>query len=187
MKQRLWLPAGLWIAGILLLVPTGRMFNELFRRAIGREGLRWLLLAAGAVVVAHALRALIRTLSELHPARAALGLLCVVGFIASLLRSPIPEEILHPLQYGPLALLLERALSRGPKAWPRAGLVLAICGCVALADELLQYVTPGRRFDSMDIKYDVLSAALPLAFLRATGLELSADDEGRADGPAEAS
>ena len=91
---------------------------------------------------------------------ALVGLGLVVG--ALVLGMSIPEERLHFLQYGLMALLARRALgARGP--WAQYGLALAIAGLAGWGDEVLQGLLPDRVHDPLDVLVNVVAAALALA------------------------
>ncbi|MEN8162873.1 MAG: VanZ family protein [Acidobacteriota bacterium] len=62
-----------------------------------------------------------------------------------------PEEAIHLVEYGLLALLLAHALGFRIRSWvvyPAAVLFGALVGCL---DEFVQWLTPGRYFDFRDI------------------------------------
>lgn len=62
-----------------------------------------------------------------------------------------PEEAVHLVEYGLLALLLAHALGFRIRSWavyPAAALVGALVGCL---DEFVQWLTPRRYFDFRDI------------------------------------
>ncbi|MGD9782056.1 MAG: VanZ family protein [Kiritimatiellia bacterium] len=76
-----------------------------------------------------------------------------------------PVEAIHFFEYGVLGVLLFRAWRHhvgDPLIYPIALLGVAL---VAWADEFLQWLTPGRFWDFLDIRLNVLAGALFLAFI----------------------
>ena len=70
----------------------------------------------------------------------------------------------HMIEYGILAFLLWRALSRGRGALSRSALVIAFVASVlyAASDEYHQTFVPGRKGKLMDVGFDVVGALLTL-------------------------
>jgi len=78
------------------------------------------------------------------------------GFVLVARHWGLPEERVHLIQYGLLGVLLGRALPG------RLALAL-LCGWVAgAADEGIQYLLPGRTFDSWDILANALAVSASL-------------------------
>lgn len=75
----------------------------------------------------------------------------------------IPEERVHFLEYGLLAILARHALSWNVGPPRQYFLGLAITGAAGLVDELLQGVIPGRFFDWRDVAINGVAALLALA------------------------
>ncbi|HWB73992.1 MAG TPA: VanZ family protein [Nannocystaceae bacterium] len=97
--------------------------------------------------------------------KAAFVALVVLGGVvgALVLGLAIPEERLHFLQYGVLAVLARRALAeRFAPAWQYA-LAIAIAGAVGWGDELIQGRLPGRVYDLRDVLNNALAAVFAMA------------------------
>lgn len=144
--------------------------------------------AAGDVgLVARALRGLGALLLRLPRWLAAVSALVWMGWISWLSTAPRGPEggsplwsyaanLAHGPLYGALTALVIAALPRrrGPFAWaelgPRtAGLVLALVGVLAAADEWHQSFRPGRHASWTDVLTDVVAAAAVLVAARAAG------------------
>lgn len=161
-----WVAVALWMGFILLLIPAGKPFLRLAKLAIGATGVMLVGYAAGALLLVGLLRMLAETLEGLTPTRVVLALACLVVYASQLLLVRYPEELSHPLEYTPLALLLELALPRKLSPWTRALAAMGLAALAAVLDETLQGWMPGRYFDSRDVWLDCVGAALPLLFLR---------------------
>lgn len=175
---RPWVAAMLWIGGILLLVPMGRPFYALGARALGDWGFAFSLRAAGIAFTLLLLRHAAPRLSRVPLPRRILAFACLAAYAATIGRMSIPEELAHPLAYLPLGLLLDRALVTGrtpTAAWLAA---TAIAGAAGVLDEALQALMPGRFFDAGDVALDMLSASVPILFLRLTSPPAGAAEDG---------
>ncbi len=97
--------------------------------------------------------------------RVAFAALVVLGSIvgALVLGMAVPEERLHFLQYGLIALLARRALAFGSGPGRQYGLAVLLAGLFGLGDELIQAVLPDRVYDSVDVLINVLAAVLAIA------------------------
>lgn len=112
------------------------------------------------------------------------ALLCVVTVL--LLGLAIPEERVHFLQYGSMALLARSALAGGKQGEGRAARALAlgvVLTCtLGLLEECLQGLVPRRVFDWRDVAMNAAAAltALLLDELLHDRLRLRRRDEPRA-------
>ncbi len=82
---------------------------------------------------------------------------------AMVLGLAIPEERIHFVQYGLMALLARRALAwhvAPPRQIPGAFVLAAVAGWV---DELIQGVLPDRVYDLRDVAINAVAALLALA------------------------
>lgn len=97
--------------------------------------------------------------------RVAFAALVVLGSVigALVLGMSIPEERLHFLQYGLMALLARRALSSRVGPGPQYGLAVLVAGLAGWGDELVQGLLPDRVYDLSDVLVNVLAAVLALA------------------------
>ncbi len=96
--------------------------------------------------------------------RTAFFALVVLGLVIGglVLGMAIPEERLHFLQYGVMALLARRVLVRLAPA-RQYGLAVLMAAAFGLGDELIQGALPDRVYDSLDVLVNVLAAVLALA------------------------
>ncbi|HSN54678.1 MAG TPA: VanZ family protein [Candidatus Sulfomarinibacteraceae bacterium] len=165
---RRWLAVSVWIAVIYTAIPFVRALREWF---VGRWDEALIAWAVAAALVAAA--ALAVALARRAPALRPGGLLWIAGVTAILLLWTYhlrhrPEEAVHFLQYGVLALLLFRALR---PIVPDATVFLAgaIAGSlVGTADEVIQWLTPSRFWDWRDVVINAAAGALvQLALWRA--------------------
>ncbi|MEZ5313213.1 MAG: hypothetical protein R2862_05920 [Thermoanaerobaculia bacterium] len=93
-------------------------------------------------------------------------------------RLEVPQERLHLVEYGGLALLLRAAFTERngrlrPAEADRTGrrtaswTALAVASAIGVADELVQGILPNRQYDPRDIGFNVVAAALALAAVEA--------------------
>lgn len=164
-EKRLWLAVAIALAALFAsLYPLQFLLDYLRSRNLLRLSIAALLLFCAAAVV-----------RWMIGRRAALGAWCVLAaaaltYTGFALWLEVPQERLHLVEYGGLALLLraafaERRRARGAGAdEPRtAGAALAAVAAVGLADELVQGILPNRQYDPRDVGWNALSAALALA------------------------
>lgn len=97
--------------------------------------------------------------------RAAFAALVVLGCVVGglVLGLAIPEERLHFLQYGLLAVLARRALALRVPPARQYLLAIAIAATVGWGDELLQGLLPGRVYDVRDVLVNALAAVIAMA------------------------
>ncbi|HRC85997.1 MAG TPA: hypothetical protein PK413_10345 [Thermoanaerobaculia bacterium] len=168
-ERWLWLAAlgyTLLIYSTLVVAKQATIFlreRNLLRLTVG--------LAFGVVaVVAVVLLARLRL-----PGRAWLALLGIaLGYAAVFPFAVAPEERLHLIEYGGLALLIFGALSErsrarvgaGGRPWPlrlRALVALLLTSLLGFGDELIQGLLPSRVYDLRDVAFNAAAAALALA------------------------
>ena len=93
---------------------------------------------------------------------AGIGIAAVYGF--TLMSIALPEERMHLIIYGIVALLIYAALlersASGQKVFASPVVVVMVTAVLGLIDECLQLALPDRVFDVRDILYDALAAAL---------------------------
>ncbi|MEM7158865.1 MAG: VanZ family protein [Myxococcota bacterium] len=106
--------------------------------------------------------------------RVAFAAVVVLGltFGGLVLGMSIPEERLHFLQYGLMAILARRALA--PRFGPRRAYVWALVavGLIGWGDEAIQGFLPDRVYDPIDVGINLLGALLTLAGYEALHNEL---------------
>lgn len=158
---RRWIPVLLWISIIYTTIPLVRRLREWFVERWDPALLSWGVAIALVAVSVAAMVSLRRRLDGLSNA----SLVWMVGITAvlvawtfSLRRSP--EESVHLLEYGTLAILLHRALRPSmPNAlvYVAAALIGSLIGTV---DEIIQWVSPSRTWDWRDIVLNCGAGAL---------------------------
>lgn len=152
LSSRRWLPVVLWVAVIYTTIPFVRVFREWFVA-------RWdpLLIGIGvaaALVVAAAVTVvgLSKKPGGLTRARAAwVTVVAVVLLLWTYHLRHSPEEAVHFLEYGVLAVLVHRALR---PTMPDATIYLAgaLVGLlIGTVDEVIQWFSPNRYWDWRDI------------------------------------
>ncbi|MCU0303955.1 MAG: VanZ family protein [Thermoanaerobaculales bacterium] len=160
-RNRQWLAVAVWVAVIYTAIPFVRVLRDAARARwdLGSVSLVVAaLLAASAVGGAICLR---RSGTGLRPG--ALGWLALVTLALVLwaygLRR-VPEESVHLVEYGALAVLLHRALRSSipdPAVFAAAAIVGAMVGTV---DEAIQWVVPSRTWDWRDVAINAGAGAL---------------------------
>jgi VanZ like family len=164
--RRRWLPVVLWVAVIYTTIPFVRVLREWY---VARWDPVWIGVSVAVVLVtagAVALMALGRRTGK--PQRG--NLVWIVGVTAvfvwwtlSLRRSP--EEAVHFLEYGVLAVLLHRALrptTGNDLVYIAAMLIGALTGTV---DEIIQWLSPSRVWDWRDLLLNAGAGALAQVML----------------------
>ena len=145
-----WLAVALWIALIFSTIPFVRHLREMFVAIWPAEAIGvgvMLIVVAATVAAITALRRLRRPPADVLwlLAAAAATILWTVALMGQ------PEEAVHFLEYGVLGLLLFRALRlqiHDATVFVAAALAGVIVGT---ADEIIQWIVPGRYFDFRDI------------------------------------
>ncbi len=149
---RRWLPVLLWVLVIYTTIPFVRALREWY---VARWDPRWIGLGVAAFLVAAAVSTLVvlgRRMGRL-PTRTIVwvaGITTIsVLWTISLRRSP--EETVHILEYGVLAMLLHRALRpsmHDALVFVAGALIGSLVGTV---DEIIQWISPGRYWDWRDL------------------------------------
>ncbi|HMP72407.1 MAG TPA: VanZ family protein [Kiritimatiellia bacterium] len=147
-----WLWVGLWTLAIFATIPLARTIQTWVTERGFRDGFLLVVLFAIILGLAAALTALIH--SGLHRDRSRLvslfGIALVYGWLSYALRSN-PEEAIHFVQYGVLALLVFRALAHRLRDRSIYLATAAICAMIGMLDEFVQWIVPRRIFDFRDI------------------------------------
>lgn len=163
-REKPWLSWGvfvLWSVVIFCAIPFARALQRWVAGHWGANALRWISIA---VIVGAAVAAgfyLWRRVRQ-QPWRNLFWLTASVGVFVylSLEKMKTPGEAVHFIEYGFLGLLAFRALAhrlRDGLIYPAA---LLLCTLVGTADEILQWMTPGRYWDVRDIGHNAVAAAL---------------------------
>jgi len=155
-----------WVAVIYTSIPFVRGLREWY---VARWDPAWIGLSVAMVLTASA-AAILWSLSRGRHGLSRSNLLWIVGIAAvfvswtlSLRRSP--EETVHFLEYGVLAVLLHRALRptmNSDLVFIAAMLMGALIGTV---DEIIQWVSPGRFWDWRDLLLNGGAGALAQVIL----------------------
>jgi VanZ family protein len=165
MERRLWIAVAVVVAAIFLsLYPLQFALDWLRERNL----LRLTIGALFGLAVTGAVAGLVRRRAGV---REWLVLLLAASVYASFAVSlEVPQERLHLVQYGGLALLLEaafaereRSAGRSPEGRRSALRALAAASAIGLADELVQGALPNRQYDTRDVIFNAVSAGLALA------------------------
>lgn len=114
----------------------------------------------------------------------------IYGLLLS--RLELAEERLHFLQYGVLAVLIERALPPDRfRPLARIAIAAALTAAAGWGDELIQAVLPNRVYDLRDVGFNAAAGVIALSLLgawrwaRATDRQEGSDDDvsrARSDG-----
>jgi VanZ family protein len=83
-------------------------------------------------------------------------------YAAAATQSETPEERLHLLEYGGVALLTELALPAGMRGTRRFVIALVITVATGWCDELIQGLLPNRHYDLHDVALNAVSGLLAL-------------------------
>lgn len=155
-ERRMWALTGLTAATIYATMGLARtLSDELRTRALFDSlfAVAMLLVAASAVAFAWHRRA--------TAAQWGVGLGVAAVYLLIFVRMGIPEERTHLIEYGVVALLAHEALrERGTRHDAIAAIVIA--GVAGLGDELIQAVVPSRVYDTEDVIFNVLAAAIAI-------------------------
>jgi len=154
----------LWVAAIFSSLSVVRVGTDWLR---GRNLLRLtvsglFVLALGLLVVALLRHARFRRWRLLPVLLGGAGLAALVA-----MPSPTPEERLHLLEYGGLALLTELALPETWSARRRFAVAFLTTLLVGWCDELVQGLLPTRHYDAHDVLLNAESGLLALLIRQA--------------------
>ena len=97
--------------------------------------------------------------------RVAFGALVILGagVGALVLGLSVPEERLHFLQYGLMAVLARRAVAPWRSGWAQYLAAVVLAAAAGWGDELVQGMLPGRVYDLRDVLINASAAALAMA------------------------
>ena len=172
-ERRLWSAAGLCVALIYLSLPVARHFAEALReRNLLRLAVASIFIAAAGLIVWRVL--------TVRPGRRVVIALALVGaaYFALLSLVPmVPEERLHFLEYGLLAILIYEALRerrsnisdvepRLMLALPPFLLAVTLTAALGWIDEGIQALLPSRVYDLRDVAFNAKAGLLSLLALK---------------------
>ncbi len=161
-----WGVLGLWTAVIFAAVPYANEVQAWIRTQLGEGALR----AAMIAVVAVSAVAVMAFLLKRRGRWRLRGFLWMFGISAFTLiwmsQLRVAAEPVHLVEYGVLAVLAFRALSRHLRdgaVYPAAAALTALIGTF---DELLQWLTPGRFWDLGDVGINAATGVLVQLLIR---------------------
>lgn len=163
-ERRLWLAVAMTV-GLLLaaLYPMQFVLDALRARSLLRLTIAALFLLCAAAVLGALARARAPLLAWMVVALAG------VVYAALALAMEVPQERLHLVEYGALALLLRSAIAESVARRPVADRVsnvdvwaLAAATAIGWLDEGVQGILPNRIYDLRDVAFNALAAALAL-------------------------
>jgi hypothetical protein len=146
------LAVALWIGLIYLTIPFVRYLREALVEVIPAKAIGYAVMMMGLVVVAAAIAVLQRSRNRfgISDALWLAGVSLVFLFWTSRLMGA-PEEAVHFVEYGVLGMLLYSALDDRVPDWT-VFLAATLAGVVVgTADEIIQWLVPGRFFDFRDV------------------------------------
>ncbi len=176
-ERRLWIAVALAVAAIFAsLYPLQFLLDFLRSRNLLRLSIALLFLGCASGVAAWMIRRRARPRQWLL-----LGVAALL-YAAFALALDVPQERLHLVEYGALALLLraafaERRRAAGQPADERSAALRALAAATAIGfvDELIQGVLPNRQYDLRDVVFNALSAAMALGTFAAIRCASPAD------------
>jgi len=162
-EKEAWLAVAVWSLLIYATIPVIRPLQMWIKTEIGSATFGFLTLAALAAAAAGGLHLVRRSKPQL-------SLSAIIWVIAAAAAGGLwtlrlwdnPEEAVHLVEYGLLALLTANALrhrSDHRLLFVQAAFLVAMVGTV---DELIQWITPERYFDWRDIRLNAGAGLLAL-------------------------
>ncbi len=138
----------LWVGFIYSTLSVARVASNWLRE---HGVLRLTVVAIFAVALVGVVAALVREerFRSVRLVPVFLGIVAVGALIAW--RSETPEERLHLVEYGVVALLTEAALPLGWTGWRRFTAAALVTVAVGWCDELIQGLLPTRHYDLHDV------------------------------------
>ena len=158
-----WVATIVWTLGIFCCISVARTIQELIRRVAGQSAFLLLTSCFVAVCAGSLLLVVLKERNGKLPIRLFwLAMLTTVYgcWMYSLRRNP--EEALHFIQYGVLALLLFQALRVTRTDWSIYLVAGCVGGVIGISDEIVQWLTPNRVFDYRDILLNIGAGLLML-------------------------
>ena len=155
-----WLPVIAWSLLIFATIPLAESIRQLVAGTVGPRAF-----VSAAVIFTAVTTCVVLVRARLTAGLGMVQALTLVGiaalFVAAIVRlSAFPQEAMHFIEYGVLSALAYRALARPTLSrivYPTAFMLGAV---VAMLDEGLQWITPGRYWDLRDIGLNLIAMAL---------------------------
>jgi hypothetical protein len=164
-REAEWISCSYFVLGsvaIFLTVPFARLIQDWVSDHFGRVAFTYFVVACVVAALLAGIRRVVRQQGRLGVGRSA-WLLAVAAAYAGwtiYLGQGSPEEAVHFLEYGALSLLGFRVLSHRCRDQGIHVAATLLCGLVGTADEILQWLIPGRYWDFADVALNASSAAL---------------------------
>ena len=163
-ERRLWIA---FVAAVVVLLAALYPLQFVLDALRARNLLRF---AIGGVFLSAAILAAVALARRRAPLRAWLVLTLFVTVYAGLaLAMEVPQERLHLVEYGALALLGRAALAESVAVRALSGRVssvdvwtLGAATAIGWLDEAIQGILPNRIYDLRDVAFNALAAALAL-------------------------
>lgn len=163
-ERRLWIA---FVAAVVVLLAALYPLQFVLDALRARNLLRF---AIGGVFLSAAILAAVALARRRAPLRAWLVLtLCVTVYAGLALAMEVPQERLHLVEYGALALLGRAALAESVAVRALSGRVssvdvwaLGASTAIGWLDEAIQGILPNRIYDLRDVAFNALAAALAL-------------------------
>lgn len=156
-ERALWLAVGGWSLAIWASIVPGRIATEALReRGWLTASITMVIATVGVALGARVARAGAGWRTGTITALAAIAYGWVIAQV------PYLSERLHVVEYGLVALGIERALDArwGGRALARVAIAITGTAVIGWIDELLQSLVPGRVDDPADVALDAGSGAL---------------------------
>lgn len=167
--RTLWLRVLVWTAVVYASIPLARTIQAGVESSVGVVAFT----AVTLVAIALGASGVVRVTWNAGPAHrvfrlVALACVTAVFAILTLRLRDSPEEALHFVQYGILAVLVLRAVAARTESWNPAAYfsAAAVCVLIGAGDEVVQWLVPERFFDFRDIGLNAVAALGVLAGIR---------------------
>ena len=161
-EWRSWLYAGLWSLLIFVTVPVARVIQGYVSDHWGRDLFLYGVIVIIVLVLISAQRLIKRKRTAAAASHVWLISIATVFIIYTFQLRGNPEEAVHFVQYGVLAILVYRALTHRITDYGIYFVALLLTSTVGLIDEALQWLAPERVWGLKDIRLDTVAAALVL-------------------------
>ncbi len=165
-ERRSWFYASIWSMIIFITVPLARAIQSYVSERWGRDTFMYAVIITVIIVSSFALLKL-RQRKRATTKKNYLWLVSVsaifITYTIKLRRNP--EEAIHFIQYGLLAVLVYRALTHRIADNGIYFVALLITAAIGMVDEALQWLTPQRIWGLSDIWLNTVAAALSLLMI----------------------
>jgi VanZ family protein len=170
-ERRSWFYVGIWSFFIFITVPLARGIQAYVSEHWGRDMFMHGVIFTIIIMLCIALL-MLRLKRSAATTMNYLWLLGIAGvFVAYTIQlRKNPEEAVHFIQYGILAILVYRASTHRIADNGIYFVAALITAAIGITDEAIQWLTPRRHWGLRDIQLDTIAAALALLAL-AKGLE----------------